>query len=221
MLKYNFFRDELKIDYQRFEKLNLVDTYDKNERIKIQKQFVYPKRYVKKLAEIDKKTILESWKKKNKHYLFIYVPNYVMLKEPIFEEILFKSSHLFDGIQICNSKNFALKHGVYDSTQISEDVPQIYLIETNNGIEKKIYSFNYFRFPDDFMKYLKNKMDVFKQPAMMQNYTYVQTLNNGNFVEKVIKDNSFKEFLIEIKHEGCPTCFMLGKMFDHLSQKSH
>ena len=48
-----------------------------------------------------------------------------------------------------------MKNKLYDPSQISEDIPQIYMIETNNIKDKKTYSFNYFRFPDEFMKYLK------------------------------------------------------------------
>jgi len=102
---------------------------------------------------------------------------------------------------------------------MSEELPQFYLIETNNIADKNIYSFSYFRFPDEFNKYLKGKAKKFIYPIKVDNLSYVTELNAENFEEKVIKDYSFKEFLIEVKHEGCPTCFMLGKMVDHLSQK--
>jgi hypothetical protein len=219
LTNFNFFRDELKIDIEKFRKAELKESYTDTDRYRLQKQFVYPTRHVVQLAENSKNRILESWKKPNKHYLFIYVPNYVMLKEQLFDEIMFKTSHLYDGIQVTNSKTFALKHKLYDPSQVSEDIPQIFMIETNNLKDKKIFSFSYFRFPEEFMKYLNNKIEPFKQPVLMDNHTFVETVNNSTFKEKIIDDHSFREFMIEIKHEGCPTCFMLGKMFDHLSQK--
>jgi thiol-disulfide isomerase/thioredoxin len=219
MLKYHFFRDEIKMDIEKLKSANLTSVIDSQSLTSYQKRFVYPKRHVAQLAETDKQRIAQDWKKLNKHFLLIYVPNWAFLKEAIFEEIFFKSSHLFDGIQVTNSKNFCNKYNLYDPSQISEDIPQIYLVETNKITDRKAYSFNYFRYGDDFMKYLKNKSEAFKQPVLMENYTYVKTVNNETFRDVILNDNSFKEFMIEIKHEGCPTCFMLGKMFDHVSQK--
>jgi thiol-disulfide isomerase/thioredoxin len=130
-----------------------------------------------------------------------------------------EASHLFDEVQIVTSKNFANKHQLYDKTQMSEELPQFYLIETNNLTNKNIFSFSYFRFPDEFNKYLKGKGKTYNNPVKVDNLSYAIDLNAANFEEKVLNDNSFKEFLVEVKHEGCPTCFMLGKMIDHLSQK--
>ena len=60
---------------------------------------------------------------------------------------------------------------------------------------------------------------MYGYPIKVDNLSYATELNAANFEEKVLKDNSFNEFIIEVKHEGCPTCFMLGKMIDHMSQK--
>jgi len=46
-------------------------------------------RNVKKLANTEKESIEESWKKPNKHYLFIWVPNLAFIKERVFDYILF------------------------------------------------------------------------------------------------------------------------------------
>jgi hypothetical protein len=207
------------MDLDKFTNANLTDVGDKLSAY--QKKYVYPNRNIRRLAETDKKQITKDWNELNKHFLFIYVPNWAFLKEPIFEDIFFKSSHIYDSIQITNSKTFCIKNNIYDPSGLSEDIPQIYLVETNKVINKKVYSFNYFRFGKDFSEYLNNEAKNFKQPVQMENYSYVQTINNSAFKKKVLEDNSFKEFMIEIKHEGCPTCFMLGKMYDHLSQKFH
>jgi hypothetical protein len=223
MIKYHMFRDEIKISKELIEK-KLSDNIEGKylpDRIKFQKMISYPTRNVSQLAETDKKMIEDQMNTPNKILLFIYVPNWSFLKENIFDAILFDSPHLFDKIQITNSKNFTFKKELYDDSQISEEIPQIYLIETNNLTDKKIYSMNYFRFADDFNKYIRNKKEIFKKPEVMENLTYVSTVNSLNFEEKVLKDNSFREFMIEVKHEGCPTCYMLGKMFDHVSQKFH
>jgi hypothetical protein len=223
MIKYHMFRDEIKISKELIEK-KLSDNIEGKylpDRIKFQKMISYPTRNVSQLAETDKKMIENQMNTPNKILLFIYVPNWSFLKENIFDAILFDSPHLFDKIQITNSKNFTFKKELYDDSQISEEIPQIYLIETNNLTDKKIYSMNYFRFADDFNKYIRNKKEIFKKPEVMENLTYVSTVNSLNFEEKVLKDNSFREFMIEVKHEGCPTCYMLGKMFDHVSQKFH
>ena len=99
-------------------------------------------------------------------------------------------------------------------------LPQIFLIETKDGVNRKISSFNYFKFGKDMSKYLKGGYPNFEyKDHSLQNLTYVETLNARNFKEKVINDSSFNEFILEIKHEGCPTCYVLGKMHDHLSQK--
>jgi hypothetical protein len=225
MLRYGMFRDEIKISKDLVNNLASNKFYDSHEisskeaRIKVQKLVSYPQRNVTKLAEIDPSLIESYLNKENQHLLFIYIPNWSNLKENIFESILFDSPHLFNSILVTNSRDFTFKHELYDDTQISEDIPQIYLIETNKIKDKKIYNLNYFRFPDDFSKYLKNKKEIFKKPELMENLTYVSTLNSKNFEDKVINDKSFKEFLVEVKHEGCPTCYMLGKMFDHVSQK--
>ena len=229
-LKFNLFRDKIKIDKDLFQdNSNLVLEGEgekgfilkKHDRIKFQKLISYPHRNVIKLGETDKKIIQHQWTLPNKHFLYIHVPTWVYLKENIFDNILFESSHLFDGVQISNSTNFSYKNGLYDDSQISGELPQIFIIETgdNPSTDRKVYSMNYFRFADDFNKYLKNRKELFKKQEVIDNFTYVQTVNSKSFEEKILKDNSFDEFMIEIKHEGCPTCYMLGKMFDHVSQK--
>lgn len=232
MINFKMFRDEIKISKDLIEKKlsknnheinSFKDSINSNlaERVKLQKIISYPTRNVSQLAETDKKMIEYQMNTKNKILLFIYVPNWSFLKENIFDAILFDSPHLFDKIQITNSRNFTFKNDLYDDSQISEEIPQIYLIETNNLSDKKIYSMNYFRFADDFNKYIRNKKEIFKKPEVIENLTYVTTVNSLNFEDKILKDKSFKEFMIEVKHEGCPTCYMLGKMFDHVSQKFH
>jgi hypothetical protein len=125
-----------------------------------------------------------------------------------------------DEIQIVTSKNFAMKNEIFDSFSLSSNLPQIFLVETKNGNTKNVYNLNYFRFPKDFNSYLKGAQKRFTfKDNNIENLTYVETINSTNFKQKVIDDMSFKEFIIEIKHEGCPTCFILGKMLDHLSQK--
>ena len=127
---------------------------------------------------------------------------------------------MLDEIQIVTSKDFAIKNEIFDTFQLSATLPQIFLIETKNGRDRKIYNLNYFRFAKDFNNYLKGSQKMFSfKDNNIDNLTYVETINSLNFKEKIIDDKSFKEFIIEIKHEGCPTCYILGKMLDHLSQK--
>lgn len=238
MLKLNFFRDELNLiqnlnnkDSQNtsekliYEKLNSLNFYQNQigytfiEREKLQKLLSYTKRNVTKLAEVNKKTIQNDLSIKNQTFLYIHLSSYGKLKDNVLEYILHESNHLFDKIQVSVSKNFSKKNELYDPTQISDELPQIFIIETNNITDKKKYLFSHFSFPEEFEKYLRNKKDPYFRQEEIDNLTYVQTVNSKNFEEKVLKDNSFKEFLIEIKHEGCPTCFYLGKTFDHISQK--
>lgn len=81
------------------------------------------------------------------------------------------------------------------------------------------YNLNFFKFPEEFDKFLLSQKEKFDFVEDYDNLTFVEKLNGTNFVEKLIADESFQECLLEIKHEGCPTCFMLGRMVDHLSQK--
>ncbi len=106
---------------------------------------------------------------------------------------------------------------LYNNSGIpNHELPQIVLKDK----DKKFYSFNYFSFPDEFNQYLSKGKEEFKYVTPYDNLSYIETLNGANFKDKIF-NSSFKEFILEIKHEGCPTCYMLGKMTDHLSQKMH
>jgi hypothetical protein len=130
-----------------------------------------------------------------------------------------ETNHLFDEIQITLNKDFALKHKIFDDNPMSEKLPQFYLIETGNNNEKSIFSPSYFRFSDDMNKYFQGKGKEWKSQPTIDNITYVTELNSQNFEEKFLLDTSFEESLIEVKHQGCPTCYMLGKMVDLMSHK--
>jgi len=94
-LNYGLFRDEYTFN-ERFSK-NIIKDYEKNlkygynifERKKLRKMAFFAFRNVKKLANTEKESIEESWKKPNKHYLFIWVPNLAFIKERVFDYILF------------------------------------------------------------------------------------------------------------------------------------
>lgn len=108
-----------------------------------------------------------------------------------------------DEIQIVTSKNFAQKHEIFDSFSLTATLPQFYLIETKDGTDKAIFSLNYFKFAREFNDYLKGGFKKFvPKDNNIENLTYVETVNSKTFKEKVIDDMSFKEFIIEIKHEG-------------------
>ena len=235
ILKFNFFRDEIKINTNKIffgnEKIHLENiqnlTFNKFERIKLLKFISYPKKQVKQLANTEKKLFSKSWSQPNKNILFVYVPNWSFLKESIFNFILYDANHLFDEIQITNSRNFTVKNKIYDNSQISDDLPQLFIIESGeNGQNKinllenkKIYSFNFFRFSNELQNYLRNKHPIYRRQVNVDNLTNVSFVNSKNFKSKILEDKKLKEFILEIKHEGCPSCFMLGKMFDHLSLK--
>ena len=254
-IKFNFFRDEIKINYndllknlyintkEKYENnnnnktlnklpLDLINfskfNFNKNDRQKLQKLFTYPIRQVRQLANCDKSSFKENWNKyndnnrQNKNTLFVYLPTWAFLKENIFNFILYEANHLFDEIQITTSKNFTKKNNLYDTTQISDDLPQIFLINTNNSnsiSSKKIYSFSYFKFSNELQNHLSNKLPLYTRSTSVENLTNVTFVNSKNFKEKILDDKNLKEFIIEVEHEGCPSCFMLGKMIDHLSLK--
>ena len=234
-LKFNFFRNEIKINYKDLlenlyknskENSNNINSinfskfnFNKNDRQKLQKLFTFPKRQVRQLANCDKNTFKECWEKPNKNILFVYLPSWAFLKENIFNYILYEANQIFDEIQITTSKNFIKKNQLYDNNQISDDLPQIYLFKTGEKAQKKIHSFSYFSFPKELQNHLKNRHPVYKNSPNVELLTNVTFLNSKNFKEKILDDKNLKEFIIEIEHEGCPSCFMLGKMFDHLSLK--
>lgn len=122
---------------------------------------------------------------------------------------------MFDNILVTDDKSFALRYQLFDNSSISDDLPQIFAVD-----KKGKYLLNYFHLNEDFSEYFKGTKPKFTYTDAYNNLTYVETLCADNFSEKVL-DPSFKEFILEIKHEGCPACFLLGKMVDHLSQKLH
>lgn len=240
IFKFNFFRDEVKLNIEGLklnftndnsnDKLNILNNMhvinlNKFERIKMQKLFSFPKRHVRKLAITDRKLFKKTWDESNKTILFVYLPNWAFLKENVFNFILYEANHLFDEIQITNSKNFTIKNSLYDNNQISDDLPQLFIIETgekttnNHNNNNKVYAFNYFRFSNELQNYFRNQHPIYKRQTNVENFTNVKFINSKNFKQKILDDKKLKEFIIEIKHEGCPSCFMLGKMFDHLSLK--
>jgi len=231
MLKFNFFREEIKLNIHNLNKVfancNTAESsasfnFNKFERIKLQKLFSYPKRQVRQLAITDKSLFRKSWIQKNKTILYIWLPNWAFLKENLFNYILFEANHLFDEIQITNSKSFSQKNKLYDFGGMADDLPQLFIIQTGNQEKneaKKVYGFNYFRFSNELQNYMSNKHHLFKLQTPVENLTNVTFINSKNFREKILDDKKLKEFVLEIKHEGCPSCFMLGKMFDHLSLK--
>jgi hypothetical protein len=95
MLRYGIFRDKFKIDNTLLEeelkvfKGNSSIGFDSFRRKKILKTTSYAYRNVNVLANIDKKSIQKNWNIPNKHYLFVWLPNYSYLKESTFEFILF------------------------------------------------------------------------------------------------------------------------------------
>ena len=231
ILKFNFFRNEIKLNYESLNRnFNDAENYlnkenfnfNRFERMRMQKLFSYPKRQVRQLATTDRKLFKKTWNEKNKTVLFVWLPNWAFLKESLFNFILYDANHLFDEIQITNSKNFTLKNKLYDNSGISDDLPQLFIIETGDAeknLNKKIYAFNYFRFSNELQNYMSNKHPIYKPQTSVDNLTNVKFLNTKTFKEKILDDKKLKEFIIEIKHEGCPSCFMLGKMFDQLSLK--
>jgi len=232
ILKFHFFRDEIKLNIENLKSnFNSYDIkegkssnflFNKFERIKLQKLFSYPKRNVRQLANTNKNLFKKTWNEKNKSILYIWLPNWAFLKENLFNFILYEANHLFDEIQITTSKNFTQKNKLFDNSGLADDLPQLFIIQTGNlenNSEKKIYAFNYFRFSNELENYMSNRHPIFKLQTPVENYTNVQFINSKNFKEKILDDKKLKEFVLEIKHEGCPSCFMLGKMFDHLSLK--
>jgi hypothetical protein len=93
VLNFGLFRDDYKLNpstgeltVKNFKEFNFGFGY--NERQSLKKLF-YKNKNIKKLANVNESMIEESWKKKNKHYLFIYLPSYSFIKERVFEYILF------------------------------------------------------------------------------------------------------------------------------------
>jgi hypothetical protein len=95
MLRYGIFRDKFKIDNDLLEKElkvfkdNSSIGFDLSRRKKTLKKTSYAYRNVNVLANIDKKSIQKNWNIPNKHFLFVWLPNYSYLKEATFEFILF------------------------------------------------------------------------------------------------------------------------------------
>jgi hypothetical protein len=149
--------------------------------------------------------------------LLIFVSNYGQLKDKMLEFVLYDSQHLFDRITVTNNKDLMQYNELYNNTGIpNHDLPQI-ILKTPN---KKLISFNYFSFPDEFNSYLTKGKESFKYEEPYDNLTHAESLSGKSFNDKIFNPK-FREFILEIKHEGCPTCFMLGKMTDHLTQKMH
>lgn len=73
--------------------------------------------------------------------------------------------------------------------------------------------------PKDLNSFLMNKLPIFKYSQEYYNKTYVETLNADLLKKKIYNDKSLREFILEIKHEGCMGCAFSGKGFDLLSQK--
>ena len=94
-LNFGLFRDEYtyndkwgKSILKEFTKNDSIG-YSLSEKKKLMKLAFYSFRNVKKLANTEKDSIEENWKKPNKHYLLIFVPNLAFLNERVSEHILF------------------------------------------------------------------------------------------------------------------------------------
>lgn len=127
---------------------------------------------------------------------------------------------MFERIFISEDKDFCDKNNLYDNAPLQGSLPQIYIKSTYNKANGGgVYNFNYFKFAEEFDSFLFNKKEKFEYFNEYDNLTFVETLKGTNFLNRIMEDKTFREFILELKHEGCPTCFMLGKMLDHLSMK--
>ena len=217
LINFNLFRNE----YTKIPNNNLP--FDNENKIVTKEDYLrgnyYVKRNILELAEVNHSGIMKEINKKDKHLMFMYLPEYSYLQEKVIDYILYESNHLFEKILITTDKVFSEKNEIYDNSPLQSKLPQFFIKSTFSLSKGKgLYSLSYFKFPEDFNLFLDSKKEKFSFVSSYDNLTYSETLKATNFKEKIL-DPSFREFLLEIKHEGCPTCFMLGKMVDHLSQK--
>lgn len=174
----------------------------------------YIKRNILQLAKFSPKKLGSEWKKSNTIDLLLYISKYQQLQDKSLEFILYDCNHLFDNIIISDNKELLNYYSLYNNTGLpNHELPQIFI-----KMRKSIFSFSYFSFSDEFNSYLNKSKEEFIYTTPYDNLTYVETLNGDSFRRRIF-DSSFRECILEIKHEGCPSCYMLGKMNDHLSQK--
>lgn len=127
---------------------------------------------------------------------------------------------MFDRIHIINNKGLSDYVQLKQNEGLSLDMPDFFIKATSKSKLEGEYLFNYFNFPQEFNLFLKESKDQFKYFSPYDNKTLVKKLCANKIEEAIFdKNNKFRECIIEIKHESCPACFMLGKTFDHLSLK--
>lgn len=175
-----------------------------------------------KIAETNVDNIKLNLSKTGTH-LSVYLNDWSSLEEEKqLENFLFENSSLFSSVNILTSKDFALEKKLYLPNQLYENLPQIFITTVKkNNYEKKTYNLSYFGPEKSFSLFRAGELPEVPLENF-ENYiapTYVKTIKTENILEKITKDNSFDECIIEVCKEDCPACFILGKMLDHLSLK--
>lgn len=172
------------------------------------------------LGEVDKEKIKNNISKNGKH-LFIYLPEWSFVQDDKLVNFLYEKSSAFTTVNITTSKTFAKENNLFESDLIIESLPQLFILDTSKE-NKECYRLSYFNLEENYNKYGQNNLAVYNNvDPQKEMFTYVQELNSESFSKLICDDNSFSECLIEIYKDNCPACFIMGKMFDHLSHKFH
>lgn len=197
LLKYKLFRDEMLI---------------KNNNVYIKQQGVV------KYAETFHHKIKDNMQKQGRH-LFIYLPHWESINDDTIIKTLVDYNPVFDTVNITTSERLAKKLGLYQCNILINNIPQIFALHNNANRQVIKYNLTYFHFKTNYDLLYKNQLPEYISQIEIKGKSNVIEVNSNNFKDKVISDNSFKEFIIEISKENCPSCFILGKMLDHLSLK--
>ena len=171
------------------------------------------------LCETNKEMIDNNLKRKGRH-LFIYLPEWSYINEDIIENFLYEKSAYFTSVNITTSKEFAKTHNLYESNLVIDCIPQVFIID-NTKEQKNTYNLTYFKLDENYKKYLNKELPQCNINGSLSRkmFTYVKDINNESFQKEIIEDKNCKEYILEIYKDNCPACFILGKMFDHLSHK--
>ena len=192
----------------------------RNEFTIVNNKIYYTKKKVIKLGEVDKEKIKSNISKNGKH-LFIYLPEWSFVQDDKLVNFLFEKSTNFSSVNITTSKKFAKENKLFESDLIIESLPQIFILDTSKE-NKECYRLSYFNLEDNYNKYGQSNLPKYNnEDSQREMFTYVQETNSESFNKLICEDNSFSECLVEIYKDNCPACFIMGKMFDHLSHKFH
>ena len=223
-LKGGLFRNELHFSQSNFQVVknnyetgNLNVAFNRLNRDKFRKFVFTSDKKVRQAAITDKMTIRKYLNKPLTVNLFAHVADYSQLNSEKVTDCIKSTNHMFDNVLVTKSKTLMEENEFIEPLPIYEGMPNLRVVDINKKRQKQVIPISTHNFRKSIEEYLEGKahLEIVREPYRFN--TLVETINSEDFETKVLKDTTFTEAIIEVKHNHCPACFVGGFGLDVLS----